>query len=300
MKKRFKNGRKSISYSDWRGILFSLPYVIVFVIGIVLPLMYSAYLGLFRTRVFDGTTFSGLFNYIKALTDIKLWSGYGRVLVYGLIQVPLIMFMSVLAALILDSGRLHHVALPRLLLFIPYAVPGVIATVMWSYMYGNEYGLIGEIYNFFGLNAPDILSGNLILFAIANIVIWCFMGYNTLIYYSALKVIPEDIYEAARIDGASEVRIAWSIKVRHIRSSLVMTLIFNLIGAAQLFNEPNLLQVIAPETITSSFTPTMYSYNLAFAGQNVSYSAAVALIIGLVAMIIIGITKVIGDRWSDD
>lgn len=292
--------RRRRSRTDPAGIWFVAPYVVVFVLGTIAPLLYSTYLGLFQTKLIGGTAFTGLMNYARALADGLLWSGYGRVLLYGVIQVPVMLAIALLAALILDSGRIRHVAVPRLLLFLPYAVPSVVASLMWSYILGDQYGLVGDLWGAFGATAPNLLSSKWILVAIGNIVLWGFLGYNMLIYYSALRVVPEEIYEAARIDGAGDLRITWSIKLRHIRPALVMTLMFSLIGAMQLFNEPNLLQVIAPEAISSSYTPNMYSYRLAFAGQNVNYAAAVALIVGLVTMVLVTVVRIVGDRWAED
>lgn len=285
---------------EWVGVLFSLPYVVVFLLGTILPLAYAGYLGLFSRRLIGGMTFTGLANYAKALVDSTLWGSYRRVALYTVIQVPVMLAMAALAALMLDSGRIRHLALPRILLFLPYAVPSVIAALMWSYMYGTEYGLVGQFAGFLGLNAPNLLSSQFIMWAIGNVQLWCFMGYNMLIFYSSLKVIPGELYEAARMDGASELRIAWSIKLRHIRGTLVMTLVFGLIGGIQLFNEPNLLRIIVPDVISSSFTPNMYAYRLSFASQNINYAAAVALIVGLVAMVLIGIVKKVGDRWAQE
>lgn len=285
---------------EWSGLVFSAPYVIVFVLGTIAPLLYSTYLGFFQTKVIGGTTFQGLGNYVKALGDGLLWESYGRVALYSAIQVPLMLALALVAALILDSGRIRNVAVPRILLFLPYAVPSVIASLMWSYILGDEYGLIGEVWAVFGGTAPDLLSSRWILIAIGNIALWGFLGYNMLIYYSSLRVVPEEIYEAARIDGAGEFRITWSIKLRHIRGSIVMTAVFSMIGALQLFNEPSLLQAIAPDAITSSYTPNMYSYRLAFSGQNVNYAAAVALIVGFVTMAVVSVARVVGNKWAED
>ena len=297
---RARQGPASSRRRDWIGLLFCAPYVVVFVLGTVAPLLYSTYLGLFQTKVVGGTSFAGIANYLRALGDALLWTSFGRVLLYAVLQVPAMLGMAIVAALILDSGRVRHVALPRILLFLPYAVPSVIASLMWSYLLGDEYGLAGDVWGFFGAVSPEFLSNRWILFSIANIVLWGFLGYNMLIYYSALRVVPVDMYEAARIDGAGELRIAWSIKVPHLRAPIVMTLVFSLIGALQLFNEPNLLQVVAPEAISSSFTPNMYSYRLAFSGQNVNYAAAVALVVGLVTMAIVSAVRALGDRWAEE
>lgn len=285
---------------EWSGILFSLPYIVTFLLGTIIPLCYALYLGFFRTRLIGGETFAGLDNYVKALTDPVFWSGFRRVSVYACFQCPVMIVGALAAALILDSGRIRHVAPPRLLLFLPYAVPSVIAALMWSYIYGDDYGLVGQFFRTLHITPPNLLARNVILFAIANIVIWGFMGYNMLIYYSSLRAIPDEIYESARVDGASELRIAWSLKIPAIRGSIVMTVLFSLIGAFQLFNEPNLLRTVAPDAISSSYTPNMYTYTLAFNGSNVNYAAAVSIVAGLVTMAVVGIVKIIGDTWSSD
>ena len=84
------------------------------------------------------------------------------------------------------------------------------------------------------------------LLAIMNIVNWEFIGYNMIIIYAALRSIPGELYEAARVDGASEKRIAWSIKIPAIRPALLLTVIFSVIGTFQLFTEPQLMRTLAP------------------------------------------------------
>jgi multiple sugar transport system permease protein len=132
--------------------------------------------------------------------------------------------------------------------------------------------------------------------SIANIVTWGFVGYNMIILYAALRSIPTELYEAARIDGASEVRIARSIKLPAIRPALVLTLIFSVIGSFQLFNEPSLLQSLAPNVITNSYTPNLYAYNLAFVNQEINYAAAIAFLLGFVIMIVSYVVQLSSQR----
>ena len=281
------------------GMLWCLPYVLVFLCGTIIPMCYAFYLGLFKQQMIGGERFAGLENYIRALQDPQLWDGFTRVLVYGIIQVPLMTALSLLAALMLDSQRIRHVAIPRILLFLPYAVPNVIAALMWSYIYGTDYGLFGQFFHLFGAEAPDMMSADLMVFGFVNISTWVSMGYNTLIYYSSLRALPEELYESARMDGASELRIAWSVKIPQIRSSVVMTLLFNIIYALQLFNTPSMMQTIAPEVVTSYYTPNLYTYSLAFAGQDLNYAAAVSLIVGLFTMLIVTVVKTLGNKWEE-
>ena len=281
------------------GWVYCLPYTLAFLFGTIIPMLYSVYLSLFTTRMVGGTQFVGFENYLTAFKDVQLWNGLTKVSGDFIIQVPFMLICATILALMLDSQRIKHVALPRILLFLPYAVPGVVAALMWGYIYGDRYGLIGQFFRAIGLPAPDLFSGKLILFAIANITTWVYVGYNMLIIYSSLKVLPEELYESARIDGASEFRIAWSVKIPQIKGTLIMTLLFSLIGAFQLFNEPSTLKNMSSSVINSSFTPNMYSYNLAFAGNDINYAAAVSLIVGVITMLIVAVVRIGGNRWEE-
>ena len=117
--------------------------------------------------------------------------------------------LALFFALALDSGRARGSKVLRLLIFLPYAVPGVVSVLMWGYLYGQEFGLVAQITRRIGLPPPDLLSGPIILFSIMNIVTWAFVGYNMIILYAALKSIPAELYEAAELDGASQWRLAW-------------------------------------------------------------------------------------------
>lgn len=284
---------------EYIGMLYCLPYVVVFLFGMIIPMFYALYLSFFKQSLLGGTTFAGFDNFIAAFKDEALWSGFRRVLIYAAIQIPLNLILSLVAALILDSQRIRHIAVPRILLFLPYAVPGVIAALMWGYIYGDKYGLVGQIASMVGATAPNMLSEKLMLFAIANICTWCSLGYNMLIYYSALIGIPTELYESARIDGASELRIAWSVKIPQIKGPIMMTVLFSVIGTLQLFNEPSILMNSAPNVITSNYTPNLYAYNLAFNGQNLNYAAAVSLVIGVIVMGLVAVVKVIGNKWEN-
>ena len=174
----------------------------------------------------------------------------------------------------------------RLGIFIPYAVPGVIAALMWGYLYGQDFGPGAQIAKVFGLPAPPFLSHGWMLFSIMNIVSWEFIGYNMIILYAALRSIPHELFDAASVDGAGTIRTAWSIKIPAIRPALILTGIFSVIGTFQLFNEPNLLHSLAPNVIGTDYTPNLYAYNLAFINKDSNYAAAIAFILGMVIMIV--------------
>ncbi|MFJ8543635.1 carbohydrate ABC transporter permease [Streptomyces sp. NPDC093586] len=267
------------------GPLFVAPFMMLFLLLFLAPLGYAACLSLFQERLVGGTAFVGLDNYVRALGDDQLLRGVGRVALFFVLQVPVMLLLSLVFALALDSGLLRLARVIRLGIFVPYAVPSVVAALMWGYLYGPDFGPFAQLGRNLDLPVPDFLGEGWMLGSLANIVTWEFVGYNMIILYAALRTVPQELYEAAAMDGAGAWRIAWSIKLPALRSALLLTLLFSVIGSFQLFNEPNLLMKIAPDVISSSYTANLYAYSLAFTGQQVNYAATVSFLLGLVIVI---------------
>ncbi|WP_410554315.1 carbohydrate ABC transporter permease [Arthrobacter globiformis] len=287
---------RSASRRSWAGWCFIGPFMAVFALVFLAPIAYSIYLSVFRNQLIGGTAFVGLDNYARALGDPQFWSALGRVSLFLAVQVPVMLMIALVVALALDSGRLYGRSFFRISIFLPYAVPAVVATLMWGFMYGTRFGLVGNINQAFGLNLPSPLSSELVLASIGNIVTWEFIGYNMLIFYSALTVIPKSLYEAAEIDGAGQLRVITAIKLPAIRGAIVVASIFSVIGSFQLFNEPSILKGLSPNTISTYFTPNLYAFSLSFSGQQYNYSATVAIIMGLITMAIAYAVQVRGMR----
>ncbi|WP_345763123.1 carbohydrate ABC transporter permease [Diaminobutyricibacter sp. McL0608] len=276
--------------------LFVAPFMIVFVVMLLLPLFYAGYLSLFTTQLIGGQTFAWFANYVRAFTDPDFLAGIGRMALFLVIQVPIMLALSLFFALALDSGRVRGSVALRLLIFLPFAVPGVVATLMWGYLYGNDFGPIAQTFRAIGLAAPDLLSDQNMLGSMMNIVTWAFVGYNMIIMYAALRSIPTELFEAAEIDGASQWRVAWSIKIPGIRPAIILTVIFSIIGTFQLFNEPSLLHSLAPNVIDNGYTPNYYAYNLAFTNQDVNYAAAIAFLLGIVIAVVSYVVQLSAQR----
>ena len=280
----------------WTGWLLFLPFAVVFAATVILPLGYAVGLSLFRSQFIGGVQFAGLANYLAALTDPALYAGLGRVILFMLIQIPVILALALGVSMALDSGRLAFASVFRLGIFIPYAIPTVVAALMWGYMYGDQFGLIAQAADALNVPAPNMLSPELIIPAMANISVWQFTGYNMLIFYAALQSIPRDLYEAAALDGAGQFRIAWSIKLPALVPAILLAAFFSAIGGIQLFTEPSILQSLAPTTIVSDYTPAMYMYNLAVKGSRYEYSAAIAVTLGVATIALVLIAQIVVAR----
>ena len=281
----------------WRGWLFVAPFMLVFALTFIAPVVYAFVLSLFRDQAFfGGTVFVGAANYAQVLGDPKFWESFQRVLVFLAVQVPIMLLLALVAALAIDSARLHAAGFFRIVIFLPYAVPAVVATLMWGFIYGDHFGLAADLNHLLGTDAVKPLSQNWLLTSIGNVVTWEFVGYNMLIFYSALKVIPTELFEAAAIDGAGTFRVIRSVKLPAIRGAIVIATIFSIIGSFQLFNEPNIMRNLVPNVIGTFYTPNMYAYNLSFAGQQYNYSATVAIVMGVITAVIAYVVQLRGSR----
>ncbi|WP_434019739.1 carbohydrate ABC transporter permease [Paraoerskovia sediminicola] len=280
----------------WTGWQFVGPFMVIFTLVFLAPIAYSIYISLFRTQLIGGTSFVGFDNYVTAFQDPQFWSGVSRVALLLLVQVPIMLGIALLVALAIDSGRLYGKSFFRISIFMPYAVPAVVAALMWGFMYGTRFGLIGNINDAFGTSIPDPISSGFVLAAIGNIVTWEFVGYNMLIFFAALRTVPHSLYEAAEIDGAGQWRIISAIKLPAIRGALVIATIFSIIGSFQLFNEPSILQSLSPNYITTYFTPNLYAYSLSFSGQQYNYAATIAIIMGVLTMLVAYVVQLRGMR----
>jgi multiple sugar transport system permease protein len=288
--------RRGRGRSEWKGLAFVAPFLVVFLLVFIAPVVYSVYLSLFREQLVGGNAFVGVDNYVALFEDAQFWESFGRVVLFLIVQVPIMLALALIAALAIDSARLHASGFFRIVIFLPYAVPAVVAVLMWGFMYGDQFGLAANLNDWLGTTAITPFAREWILVSIGNIVTWEFVGYNMLIFYSALRVVPASLYEAAEIDGAGPWRVISAIKLPAIRGALVVATIFSIIGSFQLFNEPSILQALSPNYISTHYTPNLYAYSLSFSGQQYNYSATVAIIMGVLTMLVAYVVQLRGMR----
>jgi multiple sugar transport system permease protein len=259
--------------------VFLLPFGILFALFYLVPVGYAIYQSLLTVER-DGTfgpateVFGGLVQYARVFQDGPFWSSIVRVLTFGVVQVPIMLGLALLLALLLDSPLVAGKRFFRLAFFVPYAVPGVIAAIMWGFLYSPNLSPFTAV-----TKQVDFLSADLVLWAIANVVTWIYVGYNMLIIYSALLSIPAEIFEAARLDGASQARIALSIKIPLVAPAIVLTAIFSIIGTLQLIAEPQVFQSFT-SSVTSTFTPNLTIYSTASV-PNTHLAAAFSVVLAL-------------------
>jgi multiple sugar transport system permease protein len=274
------------------------PFALLFVFLFLVPIVYAiaqSFGGVKRVGLLGQaqTTFVGLANYQGVFHDPAFWHGFLRVLEYGAVTIPIEIGFALVLALLVDSAVVRFRHAYRLAFFLPYAVPVVVATLMWSSLYEPDFSPLTITLHWLGLPAPDFLGPGTVLWSMANIALWIWIGYNMIIFYSALRAVPPEIYEAARIDGSSELSIAWRIKIPLIRPAITIAFLFAMIGTLQFFNEPAILSVVS-SAIGTDYTPNYYAYNTAFSGRQYGYASAMSIVLALITTVLSFVVM----RWS--
>ena len=134
--------KKAPNKHGFAGFAFTLPFMVLFLALFIAPLIYALYLSLFREQLVGGSSFVGLDNYTEGLKDKAFIDGIKRVALFMIVQVPVMLFLALVFALIIDSGKVLLPKLYRVGFFVPYAVPTVIAALMWGFIYGKDLSLI--------------------------------------------------------------------------------------------------------------------------------------------------------------
>ncbi|KAK1179742.1 sugar ABC transporter permease [Streptomyces sp. NBS 14/10] len=282
------------------GLAFIAPFGLLFALVYIVPIIYAAYLSLFRQQLVGGNRFIGLANYRELFHDPQFWDSVGRVFWFTLVQVPIMLILAMALALALDSRRLHGTRFMRVSIFLPYAVPAVVSTLMWGFMLGVKYGLFGSVNNALGTDLNPFAPGTTLI-SIGVMVTWAFTGFNMLIFYAVLKAVPRELYEAAALDGANEFQVVRRIKLPALRRSLIIAIIFSIIGTFQIFNEPLILpSMVASSGITTHYTPNLYAYKLAFTGSQQGYAAALALVMAAITIAVAYAVQIRGLRNAFD
>ena len=270
------------------GWLFMIPFLIVVFAFLIAPLGYALYLSTQADTLVGGQEFVGFENYIFSLTDPIFLEGVKRVFIFGLVQIPIMLFLSTVGALVIDVINTRLSRTFRLIAFMPYAVPGVVAALMWGFLYSESFGPFVGIAESLGAKDFNFFSLKVFIYSISNIVTWAWTGYNMIIIYSALQGLSREVYEAAIVDGATQVQIAIRVKLPAIKNAILLTTIFAIIGTMQIFTEPRILSRYT-NAVSNGYTPNIYSFNLAFAQSQFNYAAAVSFTLALVVFVVTSI-----------
>ena len=268
----------------WRGrvvpYLFVLPFFVVFGVFGLFPILFTAWVSLHEWDPLGGHTWIGLANYTSLMADPRFWNAtVNTVSIWVISTVPQLVVALILAA-VLNNALLRARTGFRMAVLVPNITSVVAVGIIFSQLFGRDYGLVNWLLSLVGVDPVDWAAGRLSShLAISSMVMWRWTGYNALIYLAAMQAIPRSLYEVAQIDGAGPVRQFLSITVPQLRPTIIFTVIVSTIGGLQVFAEP---LVFGGQGGTSGGqsrqfqTLTLFLYEQGFRDFDFGYASAVA------------------------
>lgn len=270
--------------NKWVIFLYILPALLLITVLIVVPLILTGYFGLMKWDGIGAMEFIGFENYVNALQDAKFWQSAKHSFLLAIFSaVSLIGYLAV--ALILSS-KLKGTNLLRKIYLIPMLLSSVAIAQLWIKVYNPTSGMLNSILRMIGIDQPPswLADPNIVLYAIFIPIIWQYAGFYILIYYAALKNIPEELIEAAKIDGATPLQIALKIKVPLIMNVFKVTLVLAIVGSLKYFDLIYVMTGGGPNG--ASEVMASYMYKLAFSSYDFGYGSAIGFLLLIITLIV--------------
>lgn len=279
-------------------VFFVLPGLIWFVMIAILPIFQSLGYSFFNWNGITKATFVGFDNYIEIMRDPLFYKAIWNSLLLALVSVLIQLPISMLIALVLAKG-VKGEGIYRTIFFIPVIISSTIIAQMWMKIYHPEYGLLNTFFRSIGLESMQkqwLADEKFALIAVFIPMIWQYIGYHMLLFYSAVKGVSPSIKEAAKIDGATESQIAFRILIPLMVPMIKASTIFAIIGSLKSFDLVYVLTKGGPLHATE--VPTLLMYNEIFTSNRYGYASGMALIIILECLLFTGLVQIISKRFE--
>ena len=275
----------SLRRSQAAYVLLS-PYLILFVVILAYPLLYSLWLSMFDATLNRTPTFVGAGNFVQLFQDPEFHTALRNTFFFAFFAVLGETTLPLLMALAMNE-RLPFRTLFRTAFFLPVVTSWVVVSLIWSMLFAQQ-GLVNSVVQLLGFGPqPFFSNGGQAMWIIIALSIWKNLGYYMVIYLAALQGVPQDLYEAAAVDGANRVRQLWHIAVPALRPVIYFVLTISIITSMQLFTQPFIMTNGGPLNATLSVVQLLYRH--AFVQLEFGYGSAIAavLLVLLVALSLI-------------
>ena len=278
--------------------IFLAPAALLISVFFVIPVLASLILSLtdfdiYAVASLGNARFVGAGNYIRLVHDPVFWKALVNTFYFALVGGPLTVAASLGAAFLLSSKLVRWQGFFRTIYFAPFVTTLVAVAIVWKYLYHPQYGMLNWALARLGASPIDWLGDpHWAMPAIIVMSVWKNFGYNMLIFVAALQSVPQELYEAAELDGAGPVKRFWHITVPMLGPALAFVGIVTMIGYFQLFSEPYVMTQGGPLRATTSVV--LYMYEEGFRWWRMGFAAAIAFVL----FIIIAIATVIQRRFT--
>lgn len=276
--------------------LFYLPALVIYALFMVVPVAGTVGLSLVHWDGWGAPSFAGLANYVAAFRDPLFWQALWHNLVLIPYYVVLPLAIGLVLAAVIEQLKLRGTGFFRFTLFLPYIMPGVLVGVVWRWLLNPVFGLVNEVLALFGVAGPAWLGDfKLALPTVGLIGAWAGYGFCFVVFLAGIQKIPAELYEAARIDGASAVGEFWHVTVPGLRGEMVVVLVANMINALRAFDVIWATTRGGPGRQTTVIAS--YMVENAFNINRVGYGAALAVILAVVTIALSTATlRLLGER----
>lgn len=265
--------------------LFLLPYLLIFIIFRLGPSIAGVFIGFCKWDLAGSLSFVGLDNFTRMLTDTNFHVSLLNTLLFFLLTLPpLIVFSLLLSILLNQKMRFKNVG--RAVSIIPYVLIPAVVGIIWNWMYDNNFGILNYyIKKLGGSQVQWLTNENLALVSVGIVVIWSFIGYNTVLFLAGLQGIPRELYEASMIDGATKTQTFFKITFPMLKPITSMVVTLTLINTVQLFDQIFVMTNGGPGTAT--LTMVQYLYTSAFQNYEMGYGSAIEVVILIILVLLI-------------
>jgi multiple sugar transport system permease protein len=276
------------------GYLFAAPWIIGFLFFTLTPFFLSIWYSLNRWDLVTDQKFIGLQNYVEMFQNDLFWKTILVTLNYVLLSLPAGLALALLLAILVNK-QTRLMMFFRGLFFLPSVISGVAVAVLWRWIFNPEFGLINYLLSFLNIKGPAwLLNEKWALPAFALMSLWG-VGSTMLIYLAGLQSVPQHLYEAAEIDGASLLQRFWYVTIPMMSSTIFFTLVIGLIGAFQVFTQSYVMTRGGPNYATYFYVLNLYQE--AFQNFRMGYASALAWILFIIVLIITLIQFRLAGRW---
>ena len=274
--------------------LFLSPSLIGFVIFTAGPVVAAAVISLLDWNLFSPPTFAGLDNFARLGSDSTFWTSLGNTAYFTFASVPLTIVVSLALALLLNQG-VKRIAVFRSLLLLPYATITVAVAFVWIWLYIPTGGLVNAFLGLFGVDGPSwLISDGWAMPALILMSVWKGFGFGMVVFLAGLQAIPQQLYEAAKIDGSSSRQSFWHITIPMLSPSFFFVTVTSIISSFQVFDQAYVMTNGGPGTSTT--TLVMNIYRTGFENYDEGYASAQSLVLFVFIAVITGVQFVLQRR----
>ncbi|MEU8222326.1 sugar ABC transporter permease [Kribbella sp. NPDC048915] len=257
--------------------LFLLPSLIGFLIFTAGPVVAAGVISLLDWNLFSAPTWAGLRNFARLGPDPTFWSALGNTAYFTLVSVPLTILVSLALAVLLNQA-VRRIAVFRSLLLLPYATITVAVAFVWIWLYIPHDGLVNAVLGWFGINGPAwLISDTWAMPALILMSVWKSFGFGMVVFLAGLQAIPQQLYEAGRVDGTTPWTSFRHITLPMLSPALFFVVVTSVIGSFQVFDQALIMTNGGPGTRTT--TLVMYIYRTGFENYDQGYAAAQSLVL---------------------